>query len=204
MARLTLPHWLSVNERFAWECRRAWRWVLRRLGWGSLCIYVALLAVIPAWFQLQRASDEFQEVRKQLQSALPQLPEEQLQAASAHQRLRQFQEHLLPYEDIPTALQALFTLAENDGLILQRGEYKVEADQAGGFVRYRMVLPVKGDAQAIYRFMQSALLAQKTLALDSVQFRRERAEASELEARIHWLMLVHPAQESGTATGGRP
>jgi hypothetical protein len=57
-------------------------------------------------------------------------------------------------------------------------------------LRYRMTLPVKGDAQAIHQFMAAALKAHKTLALDAVQFKRERIESGEIEARIQWVLLT--------------
>jgi hypothetical protein len=52
-----------------------------------------------------------------------------------------------------------------------------------------------GDAQAIHQFM-AALKAHKTLALDAVQFKWERIESSEIEARIQWVLLTRLSEET--------
>jgi len=72
-----------------------------------------------------------------------------------------------------------------------------------------MTLPVQGDAGAIRRFMLAALLAHKTLALESVQFKRDRAATAEVEARIQWVLLtrlpgVPGAEAAPVATAAGP
>lgn len=87
---------------------------------------------------------------------------------------------------------------------MQRGSYRPQVDVAGGFLRYRMTLPVKGSGPAIQRFMQTALRKQKTLALDSVQFKRARIGSSDIEARIEWLMLTRLPAADGAIAGTAP
>lgn len=110
--------------------------------------------------------------------------------AGARARLRAFDQHLLPHEDLPVAVQALLDLGSAEGLSVLRGSYRLQADSAGGFVRYRMSLPVQGAAPAVQRFMLAALRQQPNLALDSVQFKRARIGATEIEARIQWVLLA--------------
>jgi len=105
-------------------------------------------------------------------------------------RLKAFDDYLLVHENIPNVVQDLFSLARDEQLSIAHGEYRPQIDVQGRFLRYQMTLPVKGDAQAIYRFIQAALLAQKTLALESVQFKRERIESPNIEARIQWVVLT--------------
>jgi hypothetical protein len=105
-------------------------------------------------------------------------------------RLRAFDKVLLAHQDIPDVVQDLLDLAAKHGLEVRRGQYRGQADTTGGFFRYRMTLPVKGAPAAVYGFMQAALRAQPALALESVQFRRERGESSELELNLHWLLLA--------------
>jgi hypothetical protein len=121
--------------------------------------------------------------------------------ADARARLQAFDDHLLAHGDIPFVVQDLLDLGEAEGLSMQRGSYRPQVDVTGGFLRYRMSLPVKGAGPAIQRFMKAALRKQKNLALDSVQFKRARIGSSDVEARIEWVMLTRlPADGIPIAT----
>ena len=121
-------------------------------------------------------------------------------ADGSRQRVKLFDQQLLPHADIPTALQDLFNLAEDEQLVIARGDYRPQLDTQGGFLRYRMSLPVKGEARAVLRFLHKALRTQKALALESVQFKREHAGASEVEARLQLALLVQlPPRVAGVA-----
>jgi hypothetical protein len=74
--------------------------------------------------------------------------------------------------------------------VLARGDYRAQPDLQGGFMRYRMSLPVKGDAPAVLKLMQAALQSHKTLALESVQFKRARIESADVEVRLQWVLLT--------------
>jgi len=208
MARISLFRLRDIAERGLWEAQRGGRLLLRRVGWISLVMVVAVMVVAPVWLQMERAAGRLVETRQALKALAA-------DSASSHgptdsrQRLREFETYLLPYDHVPDTLQDIFRLAETEKLVLQRGEYKVEPDLRGEFMRYRMILPLKGDAQAIYRFMLAALQEHKTLALDSVQFKREQIGASVVEARVQWILLtrvstigLHLGTEN--ATGEKP
>ena len=78
--------------------------------------------------------------------------------------------------------------------MIARGEYKPVLDSAGSFLRYRMTLPIKGESDAINRFVQAALLAEPALVLESIQFRRDRPDAQQIEARLQWALLTRLPQ----------
>ncbi|HHV47998.1 MAG TPA: hypothetical protein GXX56_03405 [Rhodocyclaceae bacterium] len=124
-------------------------------------------------------------------------------AEGARARLSAFKSHLLPHEDIPIAVQTLLRLAEEEGLSISNAEYRPQPDVAGGFLRYRMTFPVAGEATAIRRFVQRSLLAEKTLALESIRFKREYIESSEIEAQIQWAVFTRLpyARAEGSKTG---
>lgn len=184
-----------------WEARRYAGAYTRRfgaLGWGLLgCAVVAVLAWSVQLDQMTEASSLQARLTDRL-VAIGRFPMAAPQTGSgfaaggadARLRLRDFENYLLPHEDIPAVVQDLLSLAEGEGLVMPRGEYRPQIDAVGGFMRYRMSLPVKGAASAIHRFMQAALRAHKTLALQSVQFKRERIDSPDLEARIQWEVLT--------------
>ncbi|NHZ99841.1 hypothetical protein [Massilia sp. CCM 8734] len=117
--------------------------------------------------------------------------------AGARARLDSFDRLLLPHGEIPAMVQQMIELGAAEGLIMQRGSYRAQSDSAGRFLRYRMTLPVKGSGKAIQRFMKTALREQRSLALESVQFRRAAVGASEVEARIQWIVLSALPQADG-------
>lgn len=188
----------------AWELRRGCGSFTRRYGpWGwclACCVLVALLAWGGQRQQLARSASAQAELAQRLASLAHQPVTSQTgsvgktDATSALARLQRFHQQLLAHEDLPCAVQALLDLGAAQGLLMQRGEYRPQSDSVGGFLRYKMSLPVKGEAAAIHRFVEAGLRQQPALLLDSVRFKRERIAASVIEARIDWVLLVRLPQ----------
>jgi len=198
MARM-MPRIGVLLERCGWETLHHGRRLLRRMGWGGIALVAAAGVSLLAWLQWQQSEERLDQMRVVLAAQPGPEPNTDKPAAPAmdgRERLRAFEAHLVPHEEIPNVLQNLFRLADAENLTLQRGEYKVEPDSNGGFIRYRMILPVNGGSSAVYRFIQAALLAHGALALDSVQFRRERIDAQNVEARIQWILLTRLPEPS--------
>ena len=195
---------LGAAAPVSWELRRAVRGVNRRFGvWAWLVLALLLLAALAAGMQRHwqtqaiameaRLADRTSAQRHgSTLSVLPLVAPGLNAGGSADIRgsLQAFERHLLAHEDIPVVVQDLLSLAQDQGLRLQRGEYRPQIDRVGGFMRYRMSLPVKGPALAIQGFMQAALHAHPALALETVQFKRERIESTDIEARIQWVLLT--------------
>jgi hypothetical protein len=187
-----------LAARFAWEWRRAARAFMRSWGGFGLIVGAAVLVGLAAWWVGRQQSMSMAQTRALLERRLA-APEASIVplpegggGQDGRARLKAFDDYLLTHADIPSVVQNLIRLAEAEKLVLARGDYRPQADVQGGFLRYRMSLPVKGDAQAIRRFMQAALLAHRTLALEGVQFKRERIESATVEARLQWVLLTRP------------
>jgi len=110
--------------------------------------------------------------------------------ADGRDMLAAFERQLPAYEHVPRALQDLLDLAAKDGLEVSKGDYRPQPDAQGRFMRYRMALPVKGKSTAVQHFMVTVLASQRTLALESVQFKRQGIDSSEVEARIQWTLMT--------------
>ena len=185
--------------RMLWELRRGARACLRRFGMLGLllplcAVAVAVsLSVASTQFRLQASARNFAPVPSQVPNVGTPTRMEQ-----GRTRLQAFDDLLLAHDDIPDAVQEILDLAERQGLVIARGEYKPVLDSAGSFLRYRMTLPIKGESGAINRFVQAALLAEPALVLESIQFRRDRPDAQQIEARLQWALLTRLPQ------GGMP
>lgn len=184
MARLT--------TRPVWEFRRAWHACLRRFGAAGVVLVagavVALCAAAWERVQLQRLQ-EAQALAVASRWQAPALP-----VRNHHDddraRLAAFDAYIAAHDDIPTVLQDLLQAAEAQGLTVVRGDYRAQADDVGGFVRYRMTMPVKGSMVAVRRFMEAGLRQHKALALESIQISRERIESRDVQARIQWSVVA--------------
>lgn len=205
-----------VVHALAWELRRLVRAFWRRFGAAGIAALAFLgIAGIATWID-RNADAERDALQRDLaahRTGQPLArPVVQASGDEARARLAEFDRYLPSHDDIPQAVGDLLTLAEREGLLAEKGEYRAQAETQGGFLRYRMTLPVKGDAAAVRRFVLAALERQKTLALESVQFKREQAGDAQIEARIQWLLFARLPQQVQPAVtlaghvqqGGRP
>jgi hypothetical protein len=192
MERLVAGGFEARLRRPGWEARRVVRAALRRTGlfWPGLllCAAAAAAGLAVGHGQAEQAGMLAARPLAAVPVAAPAAAD--AGQAGARKRLHAFDAQLLPHGDIPFALQDLLELGAAEGLSMQRGSYRAQPDIAGQFLRYRMSLPVQGSAQAIQRFIKSALRKQKNLALDGVQFKRTRIGSPDIEARIDWVLLV--------------
>jgi hypothetical protein len=110
-------------------------------------------------------------------------------------RLKAFDAYLLSNAEVPDVVRDLIALAAEERLSLPRGEYRPQIEPHGGFLRYRMTIPVSGPAPSVLRFIESALRKHHALALESVEFKRDRIDAVEVTARILWIVMARLPQK---------
>jgi hypothetical protein len=165
---------------------------IRRFGAAGLVVGACLLVTAVSVTLQQRFEAERQLLLERRVAAAPVVTARRQTVAEADTAaVAGFLAHLLPHDDIPQTIQDLIALADERQLLLVRGDYKPQVESAGGFLRYRMTLPVKGGMAAIQSFVAAALRTHSSLAVESVQFRRERIASPLVEARIQWLLLTH-------------
>ena len=88
------------------------------------------------------------------------------------------------------ALAGLQGAAQEVGLFLEQGEYRLATDRNASLLRYRMTLPVTGAYPQIRAFIDRALDGATPLALEEVSFRRDRIDAPRVEARLTFTLLL--------------
>lgn len=187
-----------MTMRLTWEARRFLAACQRRyggVGWALLaCAAVVCVGLLLAHHaQAQQTLAQLQLAARHAENAgfaAPLVAGPAPGAAGARARLHAFEGQLLAHDAIPYVVQDLLDLGAAEGLVMQRGSYRPQVDVAGGFLRYRMSLPVKGPGPAIQRFIKAALRKQDNLALNSVHFKRARIGSADVEARIDWILLA--------------
>lgn len=197
-------------EQAIWEARHRTRAFTRRFGvWGWSVLALFVISALIGFGERQqkaemnaftsRLADQLTVTGLAPSRAMVVQRVDAENVSDGRARLQAFEDHLLLHDDIPGVIQDLLYLAEAEGLKMQRGEYQPRIDPTGGFLRYHMTLPVNGAAPAIHQFMEAALHKHKSLALESVQFKREQIEASGIKARIQWVVLTRlPEKEVRT------
>ena len=197
----------AASIRWVWNVRQYGRSSTRSFGaWEWSLVIVSLLALASmtgaAHWRSQIHALESQQKRPAATSHP--LKVDVSSSAQAKQRLQDFEQILIPHENIPQALGDLLLLAEDTGLLVRRADSRPDEDGMGHFMRYRIHMPIKGTTEAIQRFLRDALQAQRSLILESVQLKRETSESNELEANVQWVLLTQLPSAAPVQMKGQP
>lgn len=84
-------------------------------------------------------------------------------------------------------------LAQAHDLELPRGQYSVAPVTGATLARWQLVLPVEGPYPALHAFLAAALERMPNLALDELKLKRERIDATELQAELRLSLFVETA-----------
>lgn len=167
----------------------------RRLGVpGSIGAALAVGAVVFGLFGLLPAREELAKAQSALRQAAerkasPERPGEE-KARSSQDTLKTFYESFPKEADAADALQQIYDAAQQNAIELPHGEYVMALDAKSGLVRYRITFPVTGSYQNIRGFINTALAVLPTLALEHVEFQRQKVGDPLLEARIRLTLLL--------------
>ena len=185
---------------------------LLRAGRASPLLWLAVLVLAALVLPSQYAGHtKDQEALRQAQIAQSQRSQAALQSSAtdtaqplsqrerSQRNVAQFKV-MLAQAPLPEGAQkTLFALATRWRLELPQGQYKQACDESGAWCSYRMQLPVVGEYAAVRGFVQEALHALPSLALDGASFKREGAAAAELEVVLRWTLYQAPVRASGEA-----
>lgn len=195
----------ALPQRAAWAFLRHARAARQRFGWfGGLicaCVLVAIVAIVLRHHQLAQVREMTVSAQQPVQAVVA-APEIDASAMALKTGLAQFEANLVDYEDSSFVLQDLLDQAKALGLSLPRGEYQSSIDQAGGFLRYRMTLPAKGQGDALPKFIVGALQAHPSLALEGVQFKRVSGVSQDIDARLQFVLMTRLPKRLTTPTRG--
>jgi hypothetical protein len=108
-------------------------------------------------------------------------------------QLRAFYSFLPPQPAAPQWLDRIYAAAEKERIALLRGEYGLVIEPETGVARYRILFPVKGSYSQIRGFIAGALDAVPALALDDVNFERQKISDGQLDAKIRMTLYLKKA-----------
>jgi hypothetical protein len=183
-----------IKARLGWEARR----LGRRLGWSALLGAAMLALAAAAAWQSHSLAQRQQQLSGQLAAARGARPLPMAAGpGDAARQLAAFYAYLPAHEAIPDLLKQLVGIAEKNGVMLAKADYKPQPEDNADFMRYQITLPIKADYAKVQGFIIGALHGLPTLTLDAVTFKREQIESGEVEARVQFNLLVRKAATKG-------
>ncbi|MGF6349818.1 hypothetical protein [Variovorax sp. W2I14] len=189
-----------------WQCRRSAQRLYRMAGPDGLAILLGLLVICGLAAAVVQVRE--QRIGLRAMDAAAETGESLPRPVAELSNLQKFEQVLPAHDDIPEVLERLFELGVEEKLVLSRGEYRAQNDEVGQFVRYRMTMPIKGNAPAVQRFLERALAGNRSLVFESVQFKRDRIQAEQIEAIVQWTLITGwpavPAAQARESSGMPP
>lgn len=177
------PH---LPQRLAWHSRRT----LEQLGLPGVaglallafCAMFYFSAAVPVGKEVHALNSEVTqaEVRRASVPVRPQ-PGRQLEA---------FYESFPKVVSAPDALARLHEAAAMQGVTLEQGEYHLVRSGTDKLARYEMTLPIKADYLRLRKFLAQTLVDMPYVALDGVEFQRQKISDTTLEARVKMTLFL--------------
>lgn len=179
-----IPEHLRVRRR--WLQLFGWPGVVAA-GLLAACPAFYLSAIHPARVRLEEARRGAASVQERVRLAEKGLGGSQLPPAEQLARFYAIfpkEKELLPW------LKKVFDLAQAQGIRLDEGEYKLVRDKVGKLARFQMTLPVKSAYPQIRRYLNSLRADVPVVALEHLQFERQRVSDPEVEAKLRIALYV--------------
>jgi len=106
--------------------------------------------------------------------------------------LAAFFESLPDEQDVTDVLASIYASASATGVELKQAEYKPEA-QDNSHMAYVMIFPVQGDFVRVRLFVASVLANNPAIALDQINFQRDRINDATVKAEIRFTLFLRPS-----------
>lgn len=179
---LQSPHW----------ARRRW---LGLLGWPGMvgigllvtCSTLYFSTLKPALASLDAAHQSALSIQERVKLASNGLNQNQLSPA---EQLAEFYRIFPEEKNLLPALEKIFAVAQVSGVRLDQGEYKVTRDRIGKLTRLQVTLPVRSEYPQIRKFLSGLSSEIPIVALEHLQFERQRIGDPVVEAKIILALYV--------------
>ncbi len=93
-------------------------------------------------------------------------------------------------------IKLLFDLAKQNGLTLRQGEYQYGYDNAAHVATCQVVLPLKGNYDAIWHFVLEVLRTMPFAALQDINFKRDAIGDAAVSAQVRFTLYLRDVPAS--------
>ena len=151
-----------------------------------LCLLAYALLLWPTQQRVQRQGAELAWLHSQ--------PRQQARPVAAYsdaQALAGFYRQFPAQAELAGLLRQLHQLAQDSGIVLVAGEYKLSRDNSDrALQRYEIVLPVTASYRQLREFVAQAALRFPTLGLSEVSVKREAIGEDKAEVKLLYVLLL--------------
>ncbi len=113
------------------------------------------------------------------------------------QELAAFFDSLPNEKDVTDVLGSIYATAEAYGVRLQEASYHLE-DKDRPRIEYVMNFPMSGEYTQIRRFVFRILASHPAMALDQIDFQRDKIGDSMLKVNLKMTLFLSPSPAAGT------
>lgn len=169
-------------------------YLVRRTGLTG-AIGATLMAVTAAyyWSVIRPLHADAQRLAEEVANASEYRRGEDVQGSrqlASEDRVRAFYDFFPPSKEGPSWIAKIYAAADAENLVLSRGEYRRVAVKEEEPAQLQISLPIKGSYTQVRRFLTRALANIPVLALDEINFQRQAAGGTQLEAEIRFTLFL--------------
>jgi len=154
-----------------------------------ICMLIGLTSLLPGEQALQQKTQALAWLSQQpaetsqQQAKLPRLNDEEA--------LQKFYEQFPPVGEVSKVLAQIHQLAQEKGISLVVGEYKLALDANNpSLMRYEIIFPVQGSYKNLKAFIASASEEFPTLGLAEVNIKRETVKDTAVQIKLSYALLL--------------
>jgi Tfp pilus assembly protein PilO len=174
--------------------RQQLRQLREQLGWQGISGFVLLiLASIFHFLALQPVEQEVEYMHNQLDAARVKVDAQSrsFDSGDRQNELDVFFSSLPAEQNVTDILASIFVVAEESGVELKQGEYHLD-EQNKPRLEYGLSFPVQGGYANIRHFVFRILADHPAIALNQINFQRDRVNDSALKAEIRLTLFLRP------------
>lgn len=165
-----------------------------QLGWqGMSGLALLVLAGVFNFVSLQPVEHEVEYMRSRL-DAVKSNSNAQIRTINSgdkQEELLMFFDSLPAEQDVTDILASISAVAEASGVELKQAEYHLDDKNKSRF-EYQLYFPVQGGYSNVRHFVFRVLAEHSAIALDQVNFQRDKVNDSVLKAEIRLTLFLRP------------
>jgi hypothetical protein len=189
--------------RHAMKAQTLW-WLRGRDGVDAITATLLILTVVVAvgaYFVHRQHALATAELEQWRVRPLPVIDEPD--TVKAQRDIERFMTALPERGGLSDIVSKIFEIAGENNVDLQRADYRLVDDAAAKVIRYQIKYPVKGEPLDIHRFALETLNELPHVGLESLSFRRERSDVTQVEAQIGFVVYVATRAVANAASTDR-
>lgn len=164
-----------------------------RLGWpGRLGLVLAALSLAGYLAAVAPAQQRLQEIKQRAETLQIRAAggDRQGMAIPLGEQLLEFYRFFPNDKEFVDWIAKLAAIANDGGVSLDQADYAVAPDVGSKLSRYQVTLPIRGDYRQIRRFLSALGTEIPIVALEEVQFERQKVGDSMVNARIRLTFFL--------------